>query len=76
MSSLAHIRADSDLKGAVIAVILSGKTRTQEKADKAVSLPARETAGATSIKSDIQIKKNDMRYWIKAAPNNLEASSA
>lgn len=69
MSSLAHIRADSDLKGAVIAVILSGKTRTQEKTDKAVSLPTRETADATSVKSNIQIKKNDMRCWINAAPN-------
>jgi hyperosmotically inducible protein len=52
MSSLAHIKVDTDSKGAVV---LSGKVKTQEEADKAVSI-ARETKGVTSVKSDIQIK--------------------
>jgi len=55
MSSLAHIRVDTHGKGAVI---LSGKARTQEEADKAVSI-ARETEGVTSVKSKIKIKKDD-----------------
>jgi hyperosmotically inducible protein len=52
MSSLAHIKVDTDSTGAVV---LSGKVKTQEEADKAVSI-ARETKGVTSVKSDIQIK--------------------
>lgn len=55
MSSLAHIKVDTDRKGAVV---LSGKVRTQEEADKAVSI-ARETEGVTSVKSKIRIKKED-----------------
>ncbi len=55
VSSLAHIKVDTHGKGAVI---LSGKVRTQEEADKAVSI-ARETEGVTSVKSHIQIKKDD-----------------
>lgn len=55
MSSLAHIRVDTDRKGAVV---LSGTSRTQEDADKAVAI-ARETEGVTSVKSNIQIKKDD-----------------
>jgi len=55
MSSLAHIEVDTHSKGAVV---LSGKVRTQEEADKAVSI-ARATEGVTSIKSNLHIKKDD-----------------
>jgi hyperosmotically inducible protein len=53
ISTLAHIKVDTDSKGAVV---LRGKVKTQEEADKAVSI-ARETEGVTSVKSRIQIKK-------------------
>jgi hyperosmotically inducible protein len=52
MSSLAHIKIDTDSKGAVV---LRGKVKTQEEADKVVSI-ARETEGVTSVKSNIRIK--------------------
>jgi len=55
VSSLAHIKVDTHSKGAVV---LSGKVRTQEEADKAVSI-ARETEGVTSVKSHIRVKKDD-----------------
>lgn len=55
MSSLAHIRVDTDNKGAVA---LSGTARTQEQADKAVAI-ARATEGVTSVTSTIRIKKED-----------------
>ncbi len=55
MSSLAHIKVDTHRKGAVV---LSGKVRTQEEADQAVSI-ARETEGVTSVKSKLHIKKED-----------------
>jgi hyperosmotically inducible protein len=55
MSSLTDIKVDTDSKGAVV---LSGKVRTQEEANKAVSI-ARATEGVTSVKSSIQIKKDD-----------------
>ncbi|MDD5177205.1 MAG: BON domain-containing protein [Sterolibacterium sp.] len=55
MSSLAHIKVDTDKKGAVV---LSGRARTQEEADQAVSI-ARETEGVTSVSSTIRIKKED-----------------
>ncbi len=55
MSSLAHIEVDTDQKGAVV---LSGKVRSQEEADKAVSI-ARETEGVTSVRSKMRIKKDD-----------------
>lgn len=54
LSSLAHIKVDTDAKGAVL---LSGKARTQEEADKAASI-ARDTEGVTSVKNTIQIKKD------------------
>jgi hyperosmotically inducible protein len=54
MSSLAHIKVDTDAKGAVV---LGGKVKTQEEADKAASI-ARETEGVTSVKSNIQINKD------------------
>ncbi len=55
MSSLVHVSVDTDSKGAVS---LSGKVRTQEEAAKAVSI-ARETEGVTSVRSNIQITKDD-----------------
>lgn len=55
LSSLAHISVDTDNKGAVV---LSGTARTEADAKKAVSI-ARKTEGVTSVKSDIQIKKDD-----------------
>lgn len=55
MSSLVHVKVDTERKGAVV---LSGRVRTQEEADKAVSI-ARETEGVVSVKSHIRIKKDD-----------------
>jgi hyperosmotically inducible protein len=54
LSSLAHIKVDTDNKGAVV---LGGKVKTQEEADKAVSI-ARGTEGVTSVKSNIRINKD------------------
>lgn len=54
MSSLAHIKVDTDAKGAVV---LGGNVKTREEADKAVSI-ARATEGVTSVKSNIQLKKD------------------
>jgi hyperosmotically inducible protein len=53
ISSLAHIKVDTHSKGVVV---LKGRVKTQEEADKAVSI-ARETEGVTSVKSFIKIKK-------------------
>ena len=55
ISSLAHIKVDTDAKGAVV---LGGTAKTQEQADKAVAI-ARETEGVTSVKSHIRIRKDD-----------------
>jgi hyperosmotically inducible protein len=55
MKSLVHIKVDTDSKGMVV---LSGIVRTQEQADKAVSI-ARGTEGVTSVMSNIRIKKDD-----------------
>jgi len=55
VSSLARIKVDTHGKGAVV---LSGKARSQEEADKAVTI-ARATEGVTSVKSKIRIKKDD-----------------
>jgi hyperosmotically inducible periplasmic protein len=55
VSSLAHIKVDTHGKGAVV---LRGTARSQEEADKAVSI-ARDTEGVTSVKSKIRIKKDD-----------------
>ncbi|WP_372526849.1 BON domain-containing protein [Piscinibacter sp.] len=55
LSSLAKIQVDTDNKGAVD---LSGTVRSQEEADKAVSI-ARGTEGVTSINSHLRIKKDD-----------------
>lgn len=54
MKSLVHIKVDTDSKGMVV---LSGKVRTQEEADKAVSI-ARETEGVTSVTSHIRVAKH------------------
>ena len=54
MSSLTHIKVDTDSKGAVV---LGGNVKTQAEADKAVSI-ARATEGVTSVKSNIQLKKD------------------
>ena len=55
MSSLVNVKVDTDKKGAVA---LSGTVKTKAQADKAVAL-AHETEGVTSVKSTIQIKKDD-----------------
>jgi hyperosmotically inducible protein len=55
MRSLVHIRVDTDAKGVVV---LSGTVRSQEEADKAVSI-ARETEGVTSVRNKLHIKKDD-----------------
>ena len=55
IKSLAGIRVDTDANGMVV---LSGEAKTQEEADKAVSI-ARETEGVTSVESKIRIKKED-----------------
>jgi hyperosmotically inducible protein len=55
LSSLAHINVDTHSKGEVV---LSGKVTSQEEADKAVSI-ARNIEGVTSVKSKLQIKKED-----------------
>ena len=55
ISSLAHIKVDTDQNGAVV---LSGEVKSQEEADKAVSI-ARETEGVTSVRSKIQLKKGN-----------------
>ena len=54
MSSLKDIQVDTDNKGAVV---LSGKVKTQEEADKAASI-ARETEGVTSVKNNIRVQKD------------------
>jgi hyperosmotically inducible protein len=54
LSSLGHIKVDTDAKGAVV---LGGTANTQQQADKAVSI-ARATEGVTSVKSNIQLKKD------------------
>lgn len=54
MSSLKDIKVDTDNKGAVV---LSGKVKSQEEADKAASI-ARETEGVTSVQSNIRVQKD------------------
>lgn len=55
MGSLVHVKVDTDRKGMVV---LSGKVRTQEEADKAISI-AHDTEGVTSVKSKLVIKKDN-----------------
>ncbi len=52
MSSLMHIRVDTDKKGMAV---LSGTTDSQNAADKAVSI-ARKVEGVTSVQNNIKIK--------------------
>ena len=54
MSTLAHVKVDTDAMGMVV---LSGNVKTQAEADKAVSL-AKETEGVTSVKSTLKVKKD------------------
>lgn len=55
IASLARISVDTDRSGMVV---LSGKVRSQEEADKAVSI-TKGTEGVTSVTSKLQIKKDD-----------------
>jgi hyperosmotically inducible protein len=55
MSSLVHIQVDTDSSGAVF---LSGNVRSQEEADRAVSI-AHETEGVTSVTSTLKIRLDD-----------------
>ena len=55
LRSLVHIKVDTDRKGAVV---LKGKVKTQEEADKAVEI-ARATEGVTSVASKIKVRKDD-----------------
>lgn len=55
MSSLAHIRVDTDKDGVVW---LRGTAKTQEDVDKAVSI-AHDTEGVASVRSNIKIKKGN-----------------
>jgi hyperosmotically inducible protein len=52
---LEQIHVDTDTNGVVW---LSGSARTQEAADKAVSV-ARETDRVTAVHSDIKVKSSD-----------------
>lgn len=52
ISTLKNIRVDTDAKGAVV---LRGTVKTQEEADKAVSI-ARGVEGVTSVKSTIRVR--------------------
>lgn len=55
IASLARISVDTDRNGEVV---LSGKVRSQEEADKAVAI-ARGTEGVTAVTSKLQIKPDD-----------------
>jgi hyperosmotically inducible protein len=53
--SLMNVRVDTDANGVVV---LSGHVHSERDADRAIML-ARETEGVTSVKSQIQVKKED-----------------
>ena len=55
MRSLANIHVDTDHNGMVV---LSGNVRNQEGADEAIAI-AKATEGVTSVRSSIEIKKDD-----------------
>ena len=55
LRTLVNVHVDTDRNGMVV---LSGKVRTQEAADKAVEI-ARATEGVTSVQSTIVVKKDD-----------------
>lgn len=54
ISTLAHIKVDTDRNGMVV---LSGKVASSEEADKAMAI-AHDTEGVTSVKSMLKIKKS------------------
>lgn len=54
LASLAHISVDTDQNGAVV---LSGKVKSQEEADKAVAI-AKGTEGVSTVTSKLQVKKD------------------
>ena len=54
LSSLAHVRVDTDKDGVVW---LSGTAPSQEAADRAVSL-AQDTEGVRKVKSSIEIRRD------------------
>lgn len=53
MSSLVHVKVDTDAKGVVV---LSGNVKTKAEADKAVAI-AHETEGVTSVMNKIKVGK-------------------
>jgi hyperosmotically inducible protein len=55
MSSLAHIRVDTDRNGMVV---LSGTAHSQAPIDKAVAI-ARGTEGVISVQNHIKVKADD-----------------
>ncbi len=55
LTSLGRIHVDTDKDGVVW---LKGSVRTQEAADKAVSI-ARDTEGVKDVRSTLKIKKDD-----------------
>jgi hyperosmotically inducible protein len=55
ITSLEQIHVDTDTNGVVW---LTGSARTQEAADKAVSV-ARDTDRVTAVHSDIKVKSSD-----------------
>ena len=55
VKSLMYIKVDTDSMGLVV---LSGKVRSQDQANKAVSI-ARGTEGVTSVQSNLRIKRDD-----------------
>ena len=57
ISSLKNIKVDTDANDAVV---LRGRVRTQDEADKIVSI-ARETEGVISVKSNIRIRKTQVK---------------
>jgi hyperosmotically inducible protein len=55
LSSLAHVRVDTDNKGAVV---LSGNVKSKEEADRAVAI-AHGVQGVTSVTSKLKVVKGD-----------------
>jgi len=54
LSSLIHVRVDTDAHGAVV---LSGYVKSADQADRAVML-AKGTEGVTSVKNDLVVKND------------------
>jgi hyperosmotically inducible protein len=55
MSTLTHIRVDTDRHGMVV---LSGSVRSPEQKDKATAI-ARGAEGVTSVRNDLRIRQDD-----------------